>query len=166
MSSKTSERAKVRKGLIDKAIADGVSPFYPRGSSNFVLPMGKGKRALLVRADNSFTKEGEYWSSKTGKALPEGIDFRQKPVTEGASQFIDVRGKKTRIRTWDAGDNKWNYTTAGVRWATNKQIEVVVEIPTIIKGRNASTGKEWERVGWLPYELTDLAVGKIFVKEF
>ena len=27
----------------------------------------------------------------------------------------DVRGKKTRIRTWDPGDNKWQYTTAGIR---------------------------------------------------
>ena len=84
MSSKTSERARVRKGLIDKAIADGVDPFYPRGSSNLTLPLSNGKRALLVCADNSFTKEGEYWSAQTKRPLPEGIDFRQKPVTEGA----------------------------------------------------------------------------------
>ena len=71
LSSKTSERAKVRKSLIDKAITDGVDPSYPRGSSNFALPLGGGKRALLVRADNTFTKEEEYWSAKTGRALPE-----------------------------------------------------------------------------------------------
>ena len=99
----------MRKALLDPAISDGVEP-----------PLGGGKRALLVRSDNSFTKEGEYWSEQTKRPLPEGIDFRQKPVTEGSSQFIDVRGKKTRIRTWDPADNKWNYTTAGIRWATNK----------------------------------------------
>ena len=115
MSSETSERAKVRKDLLDKAIASGVDPFYPRGSSNFALPRGGGTRALLVRADNTFTREGAYWSAKTGKALPEGIDFRQKPSTEGASQFIDVRGKKTRIKTWDPAESKWDYTTTGVR---------------------------------------------------
>ena len=76
-----------------------------------------------------------------------------------------MRGKKTRIRTWDPGDNKWNYTSAGVLWATHRQIELVVEIPTIIKGRNASTGKKRERVAWFPYEMKDLAVENIFVKE-
>ena len=59
MSSETSELARVRKGLIDKAITDGVDLSYPRGSSNFALPLGGGKRSLLVRAENSFTKEGE-----------------------------------------------------------------------------------------------------------
>ena len=73
MSSRTSERQRVRKGLIDKAIADDVQPRFPRGSANFTLPLGGNKRALLVRSDNSFTKEGEYWSAKTGKALPQGI---------------------------------------------------------------------------------------------
>ena len=62
-----------------------------------------------------------------GKALPEGIDFRQKPTTEGSSQFIDVRGKKTRIRTWDPAENKWDYTSAGIKWSTHREIEVYVK---------------------------------------
>ena len=106
MSSKISERARVTNAILNQAISDGVEPSCPRGSSQFALPLGSGKRALLVRSHNSFTKEREYWSAQTGKPLPEGIDFRQKPVTEGASQIIDVRGKKTRIRTWDPADNK------------------------------------------------------------
>ena len=115
------------------------------------LPLGGSKRALLVRSDNTFTKEGEYWSAKTGKALPQGIDYAQKPTTDGASQFIIQKGKKTRTRTWDAAKNEWSYTRTRVLWTANRQIEIIVEIPTIISGRNASTGREWERVGWLPY---------------
>ena len=65
MSSKTSEWAKARISLIDKAISDGVDPFYPRASSNYVLNVDGRKRALLVRSDNSFPKEGEYWIAKT-----------------------------------------------------------------------------------------------------
>ena len=78
MSSRTSERQRVRKGLIDKAISEDVLPSFPRGSANFTLKLDGGKRALLVRSDNTFTKEGEYWSAKTGKALPQGIDYSQK----------------------------------------------------------------------------------------
>ena len=158
MSSRTSERAKVRKGLVDKAIADDVQPRFPRGSANFSLPIEGGKSALLVRSDNSFTKEGQYWSAKTGKALPQGIDYSQRPTTEGASQFIIQKGKKARIRTWDAAKNEWSYTRTGVLWAANRQTECIVEIPTIISGRNASTGREWERVGWMPYEMSDLQI--------
>ena len=58
--------------MIEKAIADDVQPRFPRGSANFTLPLGGSKRTLLVRSDKSFTKEGKYWSTKTGKALPQG----------------------------------------------------------------------------------------------
>ncbi len=75
------------------------------------------------------------------------------------------KGKKARIRTWDAAENKWRYTRTGVLWSANKQIEVIVEIPTLISGRNAGTGREWERVGWMPYEMSSLQVEKILVKE-
>ena len=118
-----------------------------------------------MRSDNSFTKEGEYWSSVTHKALPQGIDYSQRPSTEGASQFIIQKGKKARIRTWDAAKNEWSYTRTGILWAANKQIEVIVEIPTVISGRNASTGREWQRVGWMPYEMSSLQIEKILVKE-
>ncbi len=165
MSSRTSERAKVRKNLIDKAIGDDVQPRFPRGSANFSLPLGGGKRALLVRADNSFAKEGEYWSSATGKALAQGIDYSQQPSTEGSSQLIIQKGKKARVRTWDAAKNEWSYTRTGILWSSNKQIEVIVEIPTVISGRNAGTRREWERLGWFPYEQSDLQIEKILVKE-
>ena len=98
ISSRTSERQRVRKGLIDKAIADDVQPRFPRGSSNFTLPLEGGKRALLVRSDNSFTKEGEYWSAVTGKVLAQSVDYSQRPSTEGASQYIIQKGKKARIK--------------------------------------------------------------------
>ena len=165
MSSRTSERQRARKALIDQAIQNDVQPRFPRGSANFTLPLGGSKRALLVRSDSSFTKEGEYWSSVTGKALPQSVDYSQKPTTEGASQFIIQKGRKARIRTWDPADNKWSYTRTGVLWAANKQIEVLVEIPVHIHGRNASTGREWERVGWMPYEMSNLQIEKILVKE-
>ena len=67
-----------------------MDPTYPRRSSQFTLSLGGGKRALLVRADNSFTKEGEYWSAQTKRPLPEGVDYRQKPEIEGSSHFMDV----------------------------------------------------------------------------
>ena len=127
--------------ILDQAIEDDVQPRFPRGSANFSLPLAGGKRALLVRSDNSFTKEGEYWSAKTGKALAQSVDYSQKPTTEGASQFIIQKGKKARIRTWDAAKNEWSYTRTGVLWAANKQIEVIVEIPTLISGRNAKITK-------------------------
>ena len=111
--------------MIGKAIQDDVQPNYARGSALFTLKLDGGKRALLVRSDNSFTKEGEYWSAKSGKALPQGTSWDQKPTTEGGSQFIIQKGKKTRIRTWDAAENKWSYTRTGILWSTNKQIEVI-----------------------------------------
>ena len=148
--SRTTERQRIRRSLIDQAIADDVQPRFPRGSANFTLPLGGSRRALLLRGSGDATTEGEYWSSKTGKALAQGIDYQQKPSTVGSSQYITKNGKRARIRSWDAAINEWVYTKTGVLWSTNKQLQVVVEIPTRIVGRNASSGQQWERAGWLP----------------
>ena len=126
MSSRTSERQRVRKGLIDKAIQDDAQPRFPRGGANYTLPLGGSQRALLVKSDNSFAKEGEYWSAKTGKALPQGRDYSQQPLTDSANQFIDVKGKETRIRTRDAAKNEWTYARTGVLWTTNRQIQTSI----------------------------------------
>ena len=157
---KASERQRARRELVDQAIAANVEPEFPRGSANYVLKLPGGKRALLARADGSFTKEGEHWSAKTGKPLQVGIDFTQKPVTTGSSQYITVKGKRQRIRTWDPTRNAWDYTKAGALWSANSQHEMLVEIPVTINGRNAGTGKMWERVGWMPYEMSDLRAEK------
>ncbi len=76
-----------------------------------------------------------------------------------------IRGKRNRIRTWDTAENKFKHTRLGVKWAANRRIEVVVEIPVTIRGTNASTGRDWERVGWLPYEMSSLQLERIFVRE-
>ena len=142
-----------------------MQPRFPKGSANFTLPLGGSKRVLLVRGSGDATTEGEYWSSKNGKALAQGIDYGQKQSTVGASQYITKNGNSSRIRTWDAAKNEWAYTKTGVLWSTNRQLQVVVKIPTRIVGRNYSTGQQWERAGWLPYEMASLQVEKIFVKE-
>ena len=70
---KASERQRARRELVDQAIAANVEPEFPRGSANYVLRLPGGKRALLARADGSFTPEGEHYSSVTGRALQVGI---------------------------------------------------------------------------------------------
>ena len=162
---RTSERLRARQELINQAITNSVEPEFPRGSANYVLRLPGGKRALLARGDGSFTPEGEHWSARTGRALQVGIDYRQKPVTDGASQYIMVQGKRARIRTWDAARNQWTYTRTGTLWSANKKVKMIIEIPVTISGRNAGTGRQWERVGWLPYELSDLKAEKIMVRE-
>jgi len=37
---------------------------------------------------------GNWYSTKVGVALPQGIDYQQRPTTEGPSQFIIAKGKK------------------------------------------------------------------------
>ena len=92
--SKKEEKLNLRRTHIEAAIASGNTPFYPRGSQNFSLKLPGNKRAVLVKSDGSFTNEGNWWSAKTGEALPEGIDYQQRPTTEGPSQFIIAKGKK------------------------------------------------------------------------
>ena len=165
MSTKKEARLTARRTAVEAAIAAGTAPAYPRASQNFTLKLAGGKRAVLVKADGSFTPEDEWWSAKSGQALPAGIDYRQRPITIGPSQYIEVKGKGQRIRTWDPVKNEFAHTKLGVLWAANKRIEVVVEIPVTIKGTNASTGRTWERVGWLPYEMSNMGLEKIWVKE-
>ena len=95
MPSKRELRLNARRTAVEAAVEAGTSPAYPRGSQNFSLKLAGGKRAVLVKGDGSFTPEGEWWSAKTGEALPQGIDYQQRPITEGASQFIFAKGKKT-----------------------------------------------------------------------
>ncbi len=158
-------RLNARRAAVDAAIAAGTFPTYPRGSQNFTLNLAGGKRAILVKADGSFTPEGEHWSAATTQALPQGIDYQQRPVTEGPSQFITVKSKRQRIRTWDPVTNEFRYTKIGVLWAANHRIEVVVEIPVTVRGTNASTGRQWVRTGWLPYEMSNMALERLWVKE-
>ena len=150
----------VRRTAVEAAITAGTAPAYPRGSQRFSLKLAGGKRAVLVKPDGTFTEEGNWWSAKTGEALPQGIDYQQKPTTEGPSQYIYAKGKKQRVRTWDPASNKFQYTKVGITWGANRRIEVVVEIPVTIKGTNASTGRQWERTGWLPFEMSNLALEK------
>ena len=98
---KKEARLDSRRAAVEAAIAAGTSPAYPRASQNFTLKLAGGKRAVLVKADGKFTPEGEWWSAKSGQALPTGIDYRQRPLTDGPSQYIEVNGKRQRIRTWD-----------------------------------------------------------------
>ena len=84
----------MRRTAVEAAIAAGTAPAYPRGSQNFSLKLAGNKRAVLVRGDGTFTEEGNWWSAKSGQALPQGIDYQQRPTTEGASQFIVAKGKK------------------------------------------------------------------------
>ena len=55
------------ESLIDKAITDGVDPFYPRGRSNFALPLGEGKRALLARQTTLSPKKESIGIQKQGR---------------------------------------------------------------------------------------------------
>ena len=96
MPSKKEDRLNARRSAVEAAITAGTAPAYPRGSQRFSLKLAGGKRAVLVKADGTFTEEGNWWSAKTGEALPQGIDYQQKPTTEGPSQYIPAKGKKQR----------------------------------------------------------------------
>ena len=114
----------LRRDAVYAAITAGVSPAYPRGSQNFSLKLAGGKRAVLVKSDGEFTEEGNWWSAKTGEALPQGIDYQQRPITDlGGSQFIMVKGKKSRVRTWDPIENAFKYTKVGILWSANRRVE-------------------------------------------
>ena len=73
--SKREDRLNARRTAVEAAITAGTAPAYPRGSQTYSLKLGGNKRAVLVKADGSFTEEGNWWSAKTGQALrQQGID--------------------------------------------------------------------------------------------
>ena len=146
------------------AIAAGNEPRMT-GSDRFQLPLGGRKRKLLVRPNGVATPAGEYWSQQTGAALPEGIDYSQEPNRIGPSDYIQVRGKRRRLRTWDPSANAFKYTTFGIKWAAERRVEVVVDIPVIIQGRNPNSGATWSRRGFLPVEqIAGQPVGRLFAR--
>ena len=120
------------------AIAAGNEPRMT-SSDRFQLSLGGRKRKLLIRPDGQATAAGEYWSLQTGEALPQGVDYGQEPTRLVPSDYILVRGKRRRLRTWDAGENRFRYTTFGVKWAAERRVEVVVDIPVLVRGRNPSS---------------------------
>ena len=146
------------------AIAAGNEPRMS-GSDRFQLPLGGRKRKLLVRQDGAATPAGEYWSQQTGAALPQGIDYAQEPTRIGPSDFIQVRGKRRRLRTWDPSANAFKYTQFGIKWAAERRVEVVVSIPVLIQGRNPNSGATWSRRGLLPVEqIAGRPVGRLFAR--
>ena len=155
----TNERAEIRM-----AIAAGNEPRMT-SSDRFQLSLGGRKRKLLVRPDGRATPAGGYRSQQTGEALPEGIDYSQEPTRIGPSDYIQVRGKRRRLRTWDAGENRFRYTTFGVKWAAERRVEVVVDIPVLVRGRNPNSGAVWSRRGYLPVEsIAGRPIGRLFAR--
>ena len=69
----------------------------------------------------------------------------------GQSEYLpNAKGQLSRLRTYDAGKNKWSYTAQGKRHYETKRTELVLSLPVKIRGTNATTGKTWERKSFLP----------------
>ena len=86
------------------------------------------------------------------RLLPRPLDNASAPVRIGNSEFLTLRGKKRRIRTWDAGENTFNYTSWGMKGYQHRRIEAVVSVPVVIGGTNATSGRQWQRRGYLPMD--------------
>ena len=98
------------------------------------------------------TAAGGFFQRETGRLLPRALDNAPAPLRVGNSEFLAIRGKKRRLRTWDAGENVFKYTNWGIKWYQTRRVEAVVSAPVIINGVNATSGAGWTRHGYLPID--------------
>ena len=83
----------------------------------------------------------------------------------GNNEFLRLRGKKRRLRTWNAGENTFSYTSWGIKYYQNRRVEAVVSAPVIIDGVNVNSGGRWRRLGYLPIDhVNGRPMGKVLVR--
>jgi len=153
---------KTERDALRAAIAADIQPVFQRDILTLQLDR---KRVILVGANGRVTAAGGFYQRETGRLLPRALDNAPAPVRVGNSEFLTVRGKKRRLRTWDAGENVFNYTSAGIKWYQTRRVEAVVSVPVEINGVNATTGAGWRRYGYLPIDqVRGKAMGSVLVR--
>ena len=103
----------VDQNAIRAAIGASVEPTFVRESLMLQLAT---KRIVLARPNGRKTLAGGLYERATVRQLPRALDSAPAPVRQGNSEFLTLRGKKRRLRTWDAGENAFNYTSWGIKY--------------------------------------------------
>ena len=96
------------RDAIRAAIGASVEPAFVRDALTLQLA---NKRIVLARPNGNKTLAGGLYERETVRQLPRALDRAPAPVRQGNSEFLTLRGKKRRIRTWDAGENTFSYTS-------------------------------------------------------
>ena len=96
------------KDAIKAAIATKVAPKFARDTLTLQLA---SKRVVLTSANGRKTAAGNLYERETAQQLPRALDNAPVPMRVGNSEFLQLRGKKRRLRTWDASQNTVNYTS-------------------------------------------------------
>ena len=131
------------RDAIRAAIAAETRPTSVRDALTLQLAT---KRVVLARPNGRKTLAGGLYERETVRQLPRALD-NAAPTRIGNSEFVTLRGKKRRLRTWDAAENAFSYTSWGIKYYQNKRVEAVVSVPVRISGTNAVSGRQWERCG-------------------
>ena len=161
-----SRLSEAQKGYIRAAVDAGREPRFT-ANERFTLPLEGRKRSLLVRSDGTATAAGTFWKNITGSNLPEGLDYYQEPIRKGNTEYVIIRGQERKTRTWNYVTDKFDYSRIGKLYYRNKKVEIIVDIPVLIEGRNPTSGATWERVTWLPVDRIEGlgSIGRIFANE-
>ena len=157
MSLNTADRNAIRT-----AIQGGVQPTFVRDALLLQLAT---RRIVLAGTNGRKTLAGGFYERETVRQLPRALDSAPAPVRQGNSAFLTLRGKKRRLRTWDAGENTFSYTSWGIKYYQNRRVEAVVSVPVRISGTNATSGRQWERRGYLPIDqVNGRPMGQVLVR--
>jgi len=144
------------------AIAANTQPVFVRDTLTLQLAT---KRVVLVGPNGRKTLAGGLYERETVRLLPRPLDNASAPVRGGNNEFLKLRGKKRRICAWEAGDNSFNYTSWGIKYYQNRRVEAVVSVPVLISGTNATSGRQWQRRGYLPIDqVNGRPMGQVLVR--
>ena len=127
------------RNAIRAAIQGGTQPAFVRDALLLQLAT---RRIVLARTNGRKTLAGRFYERETVRQLPRALDSASAPVRQGNSEFLTLRGKKRRLRTWNAGENSFDYTSWGIQYYQNRRVEAVVSVPVRISGTNAATGRQ------------------------
>ena len=117
------------RDAIKVAVATKVAPKFARDTLTLQLA---SKRVVLTSANGRKTAAGNLYERETAQQLPRSLDSAPVPIRIGNSEYLTLRGKKRRLRTWNAGENTFQYTTWGIKYYQTRRVEAVVSVPVII----------------------------------
>ena len=150
------------RDAIRAAIAARTEPSFLRDTLTLQVA---NRRIVLAQPNGRKTLAGGFYERETVRQLPRALDSASAPVRQGNSEFLTLRGKKRRLRTWNAGDNTFDYTSWGIKYYQNRRVEAVVSVPVRITGTNANSGRQWTRRAHLPIDqVNGRPLGQVMVR--
>ena len=150
------------KRALELAIAADRKPRHT-GAGRTIVPLGQGRKYLVLANGKKLTRAGQYWYAQTGEAKPAAhYDANQQPIRKGDGDYIRTRQGLQRVRQLEPS-GAMKLTALGRKFYKDRHTEYIVEVPVIIQVTDKNGNQRTRTNEHLPVNM--LGLGQILVSQ-